>query len=104
MDKQTQIEEMQLVMLNTFYPRYSNTKMVKANNDTEFLKQATALYNAGYRKGETISYQAMVDAQNADRWEQGYNQGVIDIIKWLKRHGYNTEVKYLAEVYEVEVE
>ena len=103
MDKQKQIEEMQLVMLNTFGLRYRDTKMVKANNDKEFLKHAAALYNVGYRKGETISYQAMIDAQNADRWEQGYNQGVIDIIKWLKRRGYNTEWKYLAEVYEVEV-
>ena len=47
--KQT-IEEMELVMHNSFGCRYFNTKEMKLNNDRFFNREATALYNAGYRK------------------------------------------------------
>ena len=47
--KQT-IEEMELVMHNSCGCRYFNTKEMKLNNDRFFNREATALYNAGYRK------------------------------------------------------
>ena len=47
--KQT-IEEMELVMHNALGCRYFNTKEMKLNNDRFFNREATALYNAGYRK------------------------------------------------------
>ena len=50
MDKQEQIEEMELVMQNSFGCRYSNTTDMILNNDRFFNREATALYNAGYRK------------------------------------------------------
>ena len=45
------------------------------NAPCEYHGYAINLINANYRKGETISFQAMIDAQNADRWQQGYEQG-----------------------------
>ena len=101
MDKQKQIEEMAKVL--EFCCNGENIENCNSDRSCDSCR-AKYLYNAGYRKGETISFQAMVNAQNTNRWEQGYCQGVKDILKWLKRHGFNTEVKYLAEVYEVEVE
>ena len=47
--KQT-VEEMELVMHNSFGCRYFNTKEMILNNDRFFNREATALYNAGYRK------------------------------------------------------
>ena len=47
--KQT-IEEMELVMHNSFGCRYFSTKDMILNNDRFFNREATALYNAGYRK------------------------------------------------------
>ena len=47
--KQT-IEEMELVMHNSFGRRYFTTKDMILNNDRFFNREATALYNAGYRK------------------------------------------------------
>lgn len=47
--KQT-IEEMELVMHNSFGCRYFSTKEMKLHNDRFFNREATALYNAGYRK------------------------------------------------------
>lgn len=44
------IEEMELVMHNACGCRYFNTKEMKLNNDRFFNREATALYNAGYRK------------------------------------------------------
>lgn len=55
MNRDKQIEEMQLVMLNAIYLRYYNTSDVKANNEKEFLKQAKALYEAGYRKASDVA-------------------------------------------------
>lgn len=47
--KQT-IEEIELVMHNAWGCRYFNTKDMKLNNDRFFNREATAIYNAGYRK------------------------------------------------------
>lgn len=47
--KQT-IEEMELVMHNSFGCRYFSTKDMILNNDRFFNREATAIYNAGYRK------------------------------------------------------
>ena len=44
------IEEMELVMHNAWGCRYCNTKAMKLNNDRFFNREATAIYNAGYRK------------------------------------------------------
>lgn len=50
MSKEKRIEEMQLAMLNATHTRYTSIDFVKANCDKEFLVEANALYNAGYRK------------------------------------------------------
>ena len=50
MDKQ--IEEMQLVMLNTFDLLYFNAADVKANSEKRYLAESRALYSAGWRKAQ----------------------------------------------------
>ena len=54
MSSKEQIEEMQLVMLNADDFLYFNIDDVKANNENRFIKQATALYNAGYCRARDI--------------------------------------------------
>ena len=54
MTTQEQIEEIELVMHNAFGCRYFNTKDMKLNNDRFFNREATALYNSGYRKADEV--------------------------------------------------
>lgn len=64
MDKQKQIEELaKEVYENSIYSEVMSRDIARyiVKND--------------YHKGETVSYQAMVNAQNADRWQDGYEQG-----------------------------
>lgn len=70
MNRDKQIAEMQLVMLNAIHHRYFNTDGVKANNENEFLKQAEALYNAGYRKASDVAREIIDILKSAgiDKW------------------------------------
>lgn len=63
MTKKEQIEEMVNVMIA------SNNPFVDVPIEI-MPKVAEALYNAGYQKGETISYQAMIDRSYIDRINQ----------------------------------
>lgn len=84
--KQT-IEEMELVMHNTFGCRYFTTKEMKLNNDRFFNREATALYNAGYRKeSDTAREILQMVAENY----KGYESDMDNLILALhKRYGVN---------------
>lgn len=129
MTKQEQIEEMAKDIL--FFEQEDVKKLVKEtvkyfrenpkySSKTDFNKAhekplnellAESLYNAGYRKGKTISYQAMIDHSYLDRINQLENrimevrkETAKDILErgkycmpsglrdWIKEH-YGVEVE-----------
>ena len=94
--KQT-IEEIELVMHNAWGCRYFNTKDMKLNNDRFFNREATAIYNAGYRK-ESDTARDFAKTIKSVVWEEFENEtirikdlrGVIDDIL---RSKYGVEVE-----------
>ena len=76
-ESKKRIEEMARVICG-FACDYENCDVCPfncVNVPCEYHDYAINLINANYHKGKTVSYQAMIDAQNADRWQQGYEQG-----------------------------
>ncbi len=77
---------------------------------------AEMIYNAGYRKGETVSYQAMIDHSYIDRINQlehrlaeARKETAKEILQeWADDNSSmgidNTFVKHIAKKYGVEVE
>ena len=99
--KQT-IEEMELVMHNSFGRRYFSTKDMILNNDRFFNREATALYNAGYRKESDTAREILDELLKEKNLENVYftdengdirNRQVIRIEK----------IKDLAEKYGVDL-
>ena len=100
--KQT-IEEMELVMHNALGCRYFNTKEMKLNNDRFFNREATALYNAGYRKENDTAREILAEIDDLtlciidgnNEFEKGYFQAIADMktaIKDLLKEKYGVDL------------
>ena len=80
------IEEMELVMHNSFGCRYFSTKDMILNNDRFFKREATVLYNAGYRKESDTAREIFekifeVLCCFTTQWKsENYNEGYIDCL------------------------
>lgn len=101
MDKQKQIEEMANDICDYVEEHGGKVCLIAGRSTNPLFLKASHNYGIAemfveknYHKGETVSYQAMVDAQNVDRWQQGYEQGKKEAaekyFELLKERFYNT--------------
>ena len=92
-ESQKRVEEMARVICG-FACDYENCDICPfncVNVPCEYHDYAINLINADYHKGETVSYQAMIDAQNADMWQQGYEQGKKETVKKVYDYLFSEE-------------